>query len=89
MFAVNKKYLTDAVHRMQRTFCSYDMYEESSPKKDDEHIPSFCDCKYGFSGRSHVSEQTGCPELRLIHSLLNVMTDKEYEELIVRAGGIL
>jgi len=89
MFATNKKNLLDSIRRMQRSVCCYDSYDEGNIKTHGAHIPSFCDCKYGFAGRGFASEQTGCPELRLVHAILSAMTDAEYRNFVHRAGGIL
>lgn len=55
----------------------------------------FCDCKYGYKGQpdkmtpihpmyDYHGEQTGCPELRSVISLLNFMTDEEFDEIMKR-----
>jgi len=42
-----------------------------------------CDCKYGGTGHT---EQTGCPELRLVHDLIAALTQEHYETLRRKAG---
>lgn len=47
----------------------------------------FCDCKFGgedISRLFHGGESNGCPELRVVISLLNKMTDKEYQRILNR-----
>ena len=78
MFGIGKRRLLKTIHIMQRSFCCYDMMRDGDP-------PSFCDCKYGYDGRGYQGEQTGCPELRLLHELLSVMSEDEYKELVSRA----
>ena len=85
MFAVDKNKLSQTIHILQRKSCSYDMGNlEQDP-------PSFCDCKYGWSGerKSLASESNSCPELRLVHKLLETMTEEEYQDLVRRANGII
>jgi hypothetical protein len=81
MFAVNRKELMNTIYSMQRMRCEYDGYSINRNSQP----PTSCDCKYGYNG----SEQTGCPELRLVCSLLDVMTDEEYKLLIKRSNDIL
>lgn len=44
-----------------------------------------CDCKFGADNiESKYGEQTGCPELYLAISVLDIMTDEEYGVLLRR-----
>lgn len=58
-----------------------------------------CDCKYGgpetrtvkgIGGKVFpmMSEQTGCPELRTLYTIVAAMTDAEWDDLSHRAGNI-
>lgn len=74
MFAVEKNKLTKAVDIMQKALCQY--------RSD------CCDCKYGannFETGRHSGEECGCPELRLLVKILDIMTDEEYYDLLARA----
>lgn len=83
MFAISKSALVSFLHLKQRSTCAYDSFsfrENSNP-------PSFCDCKYGWDGKSKfIGEENGCPELRLAHAIFSAMTDEEYKNLLERAG---
>lgn len=46
-------------------------------------LPSICDCKFDVE-KLRRSEHTGCAEIRLMVSLLENMTDKEYNERMSR-----
>jgi len=54
------------------------------------HWATTCDCKYGIESdpspneRYYCGEQTGCPELRDIHSILKAMTDDEFTTICDR-----
>lgn len=80
MFYTDKDTLQTAIDILQRECCVYDHYEPDSERLP----PSFCDCKYGYSGDKKYSEQSACPELRCVSHLLKVMTDEEYAILINR-----
>jgi hypothetical protein len=43
------------------------------------YFGSSCDCKYGANNKS---EQTGCPELRMVLELLKNMNDEEFFKLL-------
>lgn len=83
MFIVDKNELLENIIKMQRTKCSYDMFGFF---RDDTPPPDVCDCKYGASGQG---EQTGCPELRCVTALLNLMTEKEYLNIMHRGNIVL
>lgn len=78
MLNLNKEKLVEAVNTIQRISCVYDgLFHQTAP--------DFCDCKYGVSVETKpYSENTGCPELRDVKALFEVMTDKEYERLVSR-----
>ena len=82
MFGIERERLLKEITVMQRSRCGYDMLIFPEP-------PSFCDCKYGYDPKNKYGEQTGCPELRLVCSILSVMTNDEYENFMIRAGNIL
>jgi hypothetical protein len=57
---------------------------------------STCDCKYGATGvpswhmgENQGSENTGCPEIRLVRLLISNLSDTEYKALVKKSGGIL
>lgn len=61
--------LQEAVEAVRRKVCGY-----SDGKRD--AVP--CDCKFGVTIPLGIGgEQCGCPELRVIHAILGVMTDAE------------
>lgn len=48
-----------------------------------------CDCKYGVKTfPAGMGEQTGCPELRVLRSIVAAMTDDEWTLIQQRAGGV-
>lgn len=49
--------------------------------------PRFCDCKYGGPVEQQGSEQSGCPELCCVHTVLSKMTDEEYMKICCRTGA--
>ncbi len=72
--------LIEALEAARRKTCCY-----SDGKKDARP----CDCKYGATTPiSPSSEQTGCPELRIMVGLLKSLSDREYEILAVRANKL-
>ena len=76
VFGAEREELIETLTALQRASCDYDS------KQDDP--PGICDCKYGYELKpygSYHGEKNGCPELRSVVALLNVMTDKEYEKL--------
>lgn len=45
----------------------------------------FCDCKYGGpDSKGYGSEESGCPELRVVEAILSNITDEEYESILSR-----
>lgn len=54
-----------------------------------------CDCKYGVESdtvateRVYAGEQSGCPELRDVFSLLKAMTDEEYDAIQERIADAI
>ena len=63
--------------KLQRHLCGYRLGKES------EGETGFCDCKFGCD--DFVGESCGCPEVRLVIALLQVMADVEYAGLLRRA----
>ena len=51
--------------------------------------PHFCDCKYGGPDDSPGSEQSGCPELVSLHTIISIMTDKEWRNIGLKQGSLL
>ena len=89
MFITEKYRLKSFLHHTQRNFCGYDPYgivEEGTITPP----PSFCDCKYGATiPNLGPTEKTGCPELRCVTELLNLMTEEEYITIMERGGNII
>jgi hypothetical protein len=79
MFADSKINLIKRINFLQRDKCDYDMFRINKESKP----PSFCDCKYGHDD-IFKGEQNGCPELRLVHHILSVMTEEEFQEFLKR-----
>ncbi len=51
-----------------------------------------CDCKYGaakFGDHKMLGEETGCPELRMLHAIIEAMSDEQYMEWVDKAGGVV
>jgi hypothetical protein len=68
-----------ALRAGQRALCGYDafsMYHNCTCEPT-----TFCDCKYGaeFKGESN-----GCPEMRVLCVMFEMMTDKEFERIAKR-----
>lgn len=75
MFYLRRKQLLHAIKDMRKMVCVY-------LGSDDR-----CDCKYGYRhmyDSSWRTEQRGCPELRNVAHILEVMTDEEYENFLAR-----
>jgi hypothetical protein len=71
----------DALVKMGGSVCQY-----NSP---DTWALGRCDCKYGAEGFGGLlGEQTGCPELRSVYTLVATMTDAEWADLIERSGSV-
>lgn len=75
MFWTRKKNLEENLEKIRKSLCCY--------------RGSVCDCKYGASGDPHYSEQTGCPELRLVIEIINEMKDGEYSSFAKRCGALM
>ena len=76
MFGTSKEKLIKSLNDMRNDVCAYG----SNTK--------FCDCKYGYAPRSSTKfggENTGCPELRMIISLLEAMTEEEFNNFCDKA----
>lgn len=77
----DRQRLLNAVEKIGIKLCSYSYLDKWA-------IP--CDCKYGVESDRlkgegiYCGEQTGCPEMRDIYSLVELMTDEEYEEISKR-----
>ena len=75
----DKDSILKAVRAAQRTACCYDVFGKSR-----EAIamgpPGTCDCKYGGGNLEHRTggEETGCPELRDAHAVLEALTSFEF-----------
>jgi hypothetical protein len=55
----------------------------------DTWLTTRCDCKYGGPLRDRPQgEQTGCPELRSIYTVIAALTDEQWKAALNRAGGI-
>lgn len=80
MFIVERERLIEGLEKLQRTRCDYDSFGFID---FDQGPPPFCDCKYGYHGEKHKGEQNGCPELRNVVALLKVMSDAEYESMMM------
>lgn len=75
----------EAIGQLGAASCSYCLGTDT-----DAWLATRCDCKYGFRVRQTPGgEATGCPELRSIYGVVNALTDREWIELVQRAGGIL
>lgn len=88
MFMQDRQRMIESVIIMGAHQCGYFWHEGRDPH---EWIKSLCDCKYGasnFTKRDRLGEGTGCPELRSVHKILTTLTDEEWDELVIRAGGI-
>lgn len=51
-----------------------------------------CDCKYGGPNedfRWRGGEQSGCPELRSLYRIVEMMTDDEWQEFGLRGQNVL
>ena len=78
MFCKDKESITKVVKIIRKELCAY--------------MGDRCDCKYGYEGKENImygSEQTGCPELYTVLSLLHNMTDEEYEAILKRTYNIM
>ena len=85
--------VVDFVKRCQRKLCSYDIFGidiENTGLKDlttQEELdkrkpPCMCDCKYGATNIGNAGEAgNGCPEMRCVVSIIDNMTDKEFERI--------
>ncbi len=51
--------------------------------------PHFCDCKCGGPDDQPGSEQSGCPELASLYTVVSTMTDKEWRAIGMRQGSVL
>lgn len=82
MFVSNRQDTLAAIEKMGAAVCTYTM-------GDAKWTETRCDCKYGISDKwpwGYGAEQTGCPTLRAVHSLLSAISDQEWDELIRRGG---
>lgn len=74
--AGNKDSLLETIFALRKTHCGY----SGAP----------CDCKFGATISSlGRGEQTGCPELATLASLLIRMTETEYKEILSRNIAIV
>lgn len=84
MFGIDKKKLIQGLQSLQKHQCAY-------------HGP-VCDCKYGVQDpqEHHVNpknqllltEQNGCPELRLVAKILLAMSDEDFYDLCRKANVV-
>ena len=86
---LSKNDMVEFVNKCQRMLCAYDIYSsgEGAETYYKRSAPSHCDCKYGANSSSigRGSENgNGCPEMRCVKSILEVMTDKEFERIVKR-----
>jgi hypothetical protein len=80
MFMANRQEVLEFLYERGREACCYSV-DNWSP---------FCDCKYGGPRKDKpMSEQTGCPELRTIYSIINAMSDSNWSAFAQVAGGIV
>jgi len=74
MFGIEKSRLKINLEKIRSKLCSY--------------VGNYCDCKYGKEDQepSNRSERfSGCPELRQVLGILEVMTEEEFKEFCDRA----
>ena len=61
--------------------------EEVRAKRLCAYIGTRCDCKYGADHiGAHGESGNGCPEMRCVEAMFELMTDKEFERLKKRAS---
>jgi len=73
MLISNKESVLEGLEALQKTVCAYGSEYR-------------CDCKYGIREDARpleISENTGCPELRVVILILSNMTDTEYAALTI------
>ena len=79
IYKFHKKSMLKALDSGQRSLCVYDPFGFGTGGTE-QRRPAFCDCKYGCGmDPKPGSESTGCPELRVLKEMLDVMTDYEWK----------
>jgi hypothetical protein len=74
----DKQELYQFLANLQGAICVYHREGQPGPS-------GFCDCKYGANNLAKGTESgNGCPEMRNVLALINIMTDKEFERLCKR-----
>lgn len=82
MFIQDRETVLAGLGRLGALTCGYTIGDA------DDWLNGHCDCKYGGPKRSpHLSEENGCPELRVVHALVVAMTDEEWAALVTRSGS--
>jgi hypothetical protein len=85
-FATSRAKLEAGLERVGRDLCAY-VYTGFAGR-------ATCDCKYGIGavqakfGRAASTEMTGCPEVHQALAMVRAMTNREYDSLVRRAGGM-
>lgn len=81
IFFTNKTNLIESLKKMNARCCVYSIHDK---------LAELCDCKYGASNfmLNNCGEKTGCPELRSITKIFEVMTDEEYSQFIFRIRNL-
>lgn len=75
MLIENKEIYISTLKKIREKICGY--------------VGTTCDCKFGFASKGTDSEKTGCPEIRCLIHLLEVMTEKEFQTILKRAANRL
>lgn len=82
MFFTSKEATAKVIADLQVMACAYRVITDTKDKR-----PTRCDCKYGGTNLMKGTETgNGCPELRSVVEVLNVMTEREWKMLLKRVG---
>ena len=96
MFGITKDRLAENLERLNRALCLYTPLQSTTQTsrcdckynargikallREDPHAEA------AQREARRYSEESGCPELRLVRLLLDALSDEEYTELAERAG---
>ncbi len=84
MFFTSREETRKVIEALQGMACAYSIV---GPAKGVKPVSS-CDCKYGGTNLMKGTETgNGCPELRSVVEILDVMTEREWEMLIKRIAA--
>lgn len=82
MFLADRQQMLEFINALGSTRCMYGTWPDGP-----------CDCKFGWrpGGSRPITqgEQTGCPELRTLRTILTALTDDEWATVVAREGHVI